>query len=55
LPSVAVTITHPDMSANAIAARFRRARIIGRVSGDAFHLDMRTIEDVAVFAVDLKC
>jgi L-seryl-tRNA(Ser) seleniumtransferase len=54
LPSVAVTITHPDMSANAIAARFRRARIIGRVSGDAFHLDMRTIEDPAVFAVDFK-
>jgi L-seryl-tRNA(Ser) seleniumtransferase len=54
LPSVAVTITHPEMSANAIAARFRRARIIGRVSGDAFHLDMRTIEDPAVFAVDFK-
>jgi L-seryl-tRNA(Ser) seleniumtransferase len=54
LPSVAVTITHPDISANAIAARFRRARIIGRVGGDAFHLDMRTIEDAAVFAVNLK-
>jgi len=54
LPSVAVSITRPGMSANAIAASFRRARIIGRVSGDAFHLDMRTIEDAAVFAVDLR-
>ncbi len=54
LPSAAVTITHPNLSPNAIAAMFRRARIIGRVSNDAFHLDMRTIEDAAVFAVNLK-
>ncbi len=54
LPSVAVTITHPAISPNEIAAMFRRARIIGRVSGDAFHLDMRTIEDPAAFAVNFK-
>jgi hypothetical protein len=54
MPSVAVTVTSADVAPNAIAARFRRARIIGRVSGDAFHLDMRTVEDPAVFAVDFK-
>ncbi|HKN02145.1 MAG TPA: L-seryl-tRNA(Sec) selenium transferase [Candidatus Binataceae bacterium] len=53
LPSAAVSITHPDISPNAIAAMFRRVRIIGRVGKDAFHLDMRTIEDPSVFAVDL--
>jgi len=54
LTSVAVTITHPSVSPEAIAAMFRRARIIGRISDDAFHLDMRTIEDPSVFAVQLK-
>jgi hypothetical protein len=33
---------------------FRRARIIGRVMDDAFVLDLRTIEDPAVFAVKLE-
>ena len=51
LASVAVTITHPSVSPDAIAAMFRRARIVGRISDDAFHLDMRTIEDPSVFAV----
>jgi hypothetical protein len=54
LASVAVTVTHPSVSPNAIAAIFRRARIVGRISDDAFHLDMRTIEDASVFAVQLK-
>ncbi len=54
LASVAVTITHPAISPNEISAMFRRARIIGRVSGDAFHLDLRTVEDSAAFAVNLK-
>ena len=54
LASVAVTITHQSLSADAIAAMFRRGRIIGRISNDAFHLDMRTIEDASVFAVQFK-
>jgi L-seryl-tRNA(Ser) seleniumtransferase len=53
LASVAVRVTHPRKSASAIAAMFRRARIIGRITDRAFLLDMRTIEDPAVFAVEL--
>jgi L-seryl-tRNA(Ser) seleniumtransferase len=54
LKSVALRVTHPGKSANAIAAMFRRARIIGRVADDSFYLDLRTIEDPAVFAVKLE-
>ena len=54
LKSVALRVSHPEKSANAIAAMFRRARIIGRVTDDLFHLDLRTIEDPAVFAVKLE-
>ncbi|MHB8381239.1 MAG: L-seryl-tRNA(Sec) selenium transferase [Candidatus Binataceae bacterium] len=54
LDSAGVRITHAKIPPDAIAARFRRAKIIGRVAGDSFILDMRTIEDPAVFAVDLK-
>ena len=54
LKSVALRVTHPEKSANAIAAMFRRARIIGRLVDDSFHLDLRTIEDPAVFAVKLE-
>ncbi len=54
LKSVALRVTHPEKSANAIAAMFRRARIIGRVADDSFHLDLRTIEDPAVFSVKLE-
>ncbi len=54
LKSVALRVTHPEKSANAIAAMFRHARIIGRVVDDSFHLDLRTIEDPAVFAVKLE-
>ncbi|MGH7923742.1 MAG: L-seryl-tRNA(Sec) selenium transferase [Candidatus Binatus sp.] len=54
LKSVAIRVTHPEKSANAIAAMFRRARIIGRVADDSFQLDLRTIEDPAVFAVKLE-
>ncbi len=54
LKSVALRVTHPEKSANAIAAMFRRARIVGRVVDDSFHLDLRTIEDPAVFAVKLE-
>ncbi len=51
LPTIAIRISHPTMSASAIAEKFRRARIIGRVQDRAFLLDLRTIEDPAVFAV----
>jgi L-seryl-tRNA(Ser) seleniumtransferase len=54
LKSVALRVSHPEKSANAIAAMFRRARIIGRVTDDSFHLDLRTIEDPAVLAVKLE-
>jgi len=52
LESAAVRVTHPRMSPHEIAGIFRRARIIGRISDRTFLLDMRTIEDPAVFAVD---
>jgi L-seryl-tRNA(Ser) seleniumtransferase len=51
LESVAVRVSHPKKPPQIVAAMFRRAGIIGRVTGDAFQLDMRTIEDPAVFAV----
>ncbi len=54
LKSVAIRVSHRDKSANAIAAMFRRARIIGRLADDSFQLDLRTIEDPAVFAVKLE-
>ncbi|MGH7247722.1 MAG: L-seryl-tRNA(Sec) selenium transferase, partial [Pseudomonadota bacterium] len=54
LASVGVRITHPQISSSAIAAKFRRVRIIGRVADDSFILDMRMVEDPAVFAVDLR-
>ena len=54
LKSVALRVTHPEKSANAIAAMFRRARIIGRIADDSFILDLRTIDDPAVFAVKLE-
>jgi L-seryl-tRNA(Ser) seleniumtransferase len=54
LKSVAIRVTHPEKSANAIAAMFRRARVIGRVADDAFVLDLRTVEDPAVLAVKLE-
>ncbi|HUY26365.1 MAG TPA: L-seryl-tRNA(Sec) selenium transferase [Candidatus Binataceae bacterium] len=54
LESAAVCVTHPRISAGAIAAMFRRAGIIGRIADDSFLLDMRTVEDAAVFAVTLK-
>ncbi len=55
LESAAVRITHPEKSPETIAAIFRHARIIGRITNDAFHLDMRTIEDPAVLAVAFDC
>ena len=53
LDTVALRVTHPRRSANAIAAMFRRARIIGRIVEDSFQLDLRTVEDPALFSVEL--
>jgi L-seryl-tRNA(Ser) seleniumtransferase len=53
LDTVALRVTHPRRSANAIAAMFRRARIIGRIVDDSFQLDLRTVEDPALFSVEL--
>jgi L-seryl-tRNA(Ser) seleniumtransferase len=56
LKSHAVRVTHPELSPNAIAAMFRRARppVIGRITDGAFHLDMRTIEDPAALALQFR-
>ncbi|MGH7879452.1 MAG: L-seryl-tRNA(Sec) selenium transferase, partial [Candidatus Binataceae bacterium] len=51
LESCALRITHPNLSAAAIAAGFRRAKVLGRVHDDAFLLDLRTVEDAALLAV----
>ncbi len=53
LETRALSVTHSELSPDAIAALFRRARppIIGRIKDDAFQLDLRTVEDPAVFAV----
>ncbi len=53
LDTVALRVTHPRKSANAIASMFRRARIIGRIVDDSFQLDLRTVEDPALFSVEL--
>jgi L-seryl-tRNA(Ser) seleniumtransferase len=52
LPTIAIRVTHPRVSANSIADMFRHAKppIIGRISDDAFQLDLRTIDDPAAFA-----
>ena len=42
LKSVALRVTHPEKSANAIAAMFRRARLSGASPDDSFPLDLRT-------------
>ena len=46
-------LSHPRLSADAIARYFRGARppIIGRIKDGAFQLDLRTVEDPAAFAV----
>jgi len=56
LETRAIRITHPRLSADALAAMFRHARpaVIGRVSEGAFLLDLRTIEEPAVLAVNFS-
>jgi L-seryl-tRNA(Ser) seleniumtransferase len=55
LKTRAIQITHPTITAESIAAIFRRAKpsVIGRISEGAFLLDCRTIEDPAALALDL--
>ncbi|HXW84531.1 MAG TPA: hypothetical protein VEJ86_09005, partial [Candidatus Binataceae bacterium] len=53
IASWAVRVTSAQVSANSIAAAFRRAQVIGRIAGRAFLLDMRTVEDPSALAVDL--
>ena len=47
LPTVVIAIEHPNLSATAIAKKFRAANppIIGRINDDRFLLDLRTIFD----------
>ena len=47
LPSVAIFVRHPKLSADAIARKFRSANppIIGRIKDDRFLLDLRMIFD----------
>ena len=47
LPSVAISVEHSKLSANALAQKFRAADppIIGRIKDDRFLLDLRTIFD----------
>jgi L-seryl-tRNA(Ser) seleniumtransferase len=47
IPSLALAVEHSQLTVEALAARFRRARpaIIGRVKDDRFLLDLRTIFD----------
>lgn len=49
LPTVAIAIEHNRLNATAIAKKFRSANppIIGRIKGDRFLLDLRTIFDSA--------
>jgi L-seryl-tRNA(Ser) seleniumtransferase len=53
IESRALRITHPELSADAIAAMFRRARppVIGRIRDGAFMIDFRAIEDASALAV----
>ena len=49
IDSLAIAVSSPDHSAQAIARRFRTADppVIGRIERDVFLLDLRTIEDPA--------
>jgi L-seryl-tRNA(Ser) seleniumtransferase len=52
LESRAIRITHSSIGAEAIAAGFRRARVIGRIHADSFMLDLRAVETANAFALD---
>ncbi len=54
LSTVALRVTHPGMSPDAIARFFRSAEppVIGRITDGAFQLDLRTVEDPSLLAVE---
>ncbi len=54
IATIALRVTHPAMSADAIARLFRTAEppVIGRIKDDAFQLDLRTVEDASMLAVE---
>ncbi|MGH7863683.1 MAG: L-seryl-tRNA(Sec) selenium transferase [Candidatus Binataceae bacterium] len=56
LATFALMVRHPDHSPDAIAAMFRRARppVIGRIKNESFQLDLRTVEDPALLAVQIR-
>ncbi|MDH3443051.1 MAG: L-seryl-tRNA(Sec) selenium transferase [Deltaproteobacteria bacterium] len=47
LPTVVIAVEHENLSANAIASKFRGAAppVLGRIKDDRFLLDLRTIDD----------
>jgi L-seryl-tRNA(Ser) seleniumtransferase len=53
IPSRAVRVTHPELTPERIAAMFRAARppVIGRITDDAFLLDVQAVDDASAFAV----
>jgi L-seryl-tRNA(Ser) seleniumtransferase len=51
LESRALRLTHPSLTATEIGAAFRQMKVIGRISDDAFLLDLIAIEDPAALAV----
>jgi L-seryl-tRNA(Ser) seleniumtransferase len=55
LPSRALAVTHPDRSAEEIAARFRAARppVIGRIADGRFLLDLRGVFEPGTLLVAL--
>jgi L-seryl-tRNA(Ser) seleniumtransferase len=55
LPSWAVMVSHPERSAEDVAARFRAARppVLGRIDGGRFLLDLRTVLDPETLDVEL--
>ena len=55
LPSRALAITHPDRSAEEIAARFRAARpaVVGRIADGRFLLDLRGVFEPDTLLVEL--
>jgi L-seryl-tRNA(Ser) seleniumtransferase len=54
MESRALRVTHREHSPDTIASMFRHAcpPVIGRITDGAFMLDLRAVEDPAVFAVD---
>jgi L-seryl-tRNA(Ser) seleniumtransferase len=56
LPSRALAVSHPDIGADRIAARLRRAcpAVVGRVRDGRLLLDLRGVPDAAALAVELE-